>query len=243
MAPARHACAKIPPEARRKLREFKREIAEPAESIFRALADVTTVKKLVSDYVHKKGTGRARVLMRLKKKFAGAEFVTAGDCFEFWWLEPHGPLIVDARDEGEKQDCILAHFAVAGPSSNHSSMLLHAWSIEAPDHALARLLQRSPTADLKKILLAARLAFMHASSAEVLNYIKDDRTFYLSAGDGLLVCVGINGQMGGQRFTYARARTWISNEMAGVDQKPIEAADDEAETMGDLVLAMARGDC
>jgi hypothetical protein len=59
------------------------ELAPAADSIHNALADVTTTKRLVADFVHKRGTGRARALMRLRKLFAGAEFVgPAGDCFE-----------------------------------------------------------------------------------------------------------------------------------------------------------------
>ncbi len=233
---------RVPAETWRQLRVFKRSLEGPAAAIQRAFDNSAGLKKLVSDYVCKRGTGRARALARLKAKFAGAEFITSGDCFEARWLEPHGPLLSEPREPGETQDSVLTHFALAGPAGRASSMLLHAWSIEVPDHCLGRLLQRSPEADLKKILFAAGLQFMHASASEVLDLIDRNTTFYLGAEDGLFVCRGVKAQSdSGQRYVYGRAKTWISSELVRPDQLPLAAAGDDELTMGDLNLMLARG--
>jgi len=116
----------------------------------------------------------------------------------------------------------------------------HELSAEVPDHAVARLMQRDPTANVKKVLFQAGLSFMHASAVEVMEYVDRDQTFYLPAGAGLLLCEGICGQIGALEFTYARARTFLSCEMIGPDQKPIVAASADDLTMGDRVLLSAR---
>jgi len=141
--------AKIPLEVWRKLRSIK--LAPVADAIHDALTDVKTTKRLVADFVKKQGVGRQRALRRLQTRFAGALCVTVGSCAEFRWLEPHPPLIVDTRHPGEAQDCILAHFAIAGPDLNRSSMLLRAWTCETSDHACARLLQRDPAGDRPRL--------------------------------------------------------------------------------------------
>ncbi len=95
-------------------------------------------------------------------------------------------------------------------------------------------------ADLKAALFEAGLAFAHASAETVMGCIRHDRTFYLPAGAGLLVCSGVHGQLGDLVFDYARARTWLTHAMARPGQTPLPPADDDAETMGDHILMAAR---
>jgi hypothetical protein len=236
----------IPSEIRRKVRRFKQELTPIADNIFIALEDEAMVKTLARDFVNKRGIPRKRAEQQLRKKFVGAEVVTVGvnvggPIFEARWLEPAGPFLHDGVG-GEKQDCVLGHFLVIAPSSAGGFQLLHSWSIEACDHALGRFFQRAaPEADLTSVILSCGVKFMNASAEEVLRCVEQDRTVYLSGGGGgLFVCNPICGIIEGQKIVFTRARTFLGPTQIGPNQKAIAAADDDVQTVGDLVLRLGR---
>jgi hypothetical protein len=100
-----------------------------------------------------------------------------------------------------------------------------ACSVECPDHATARMLQRAPGTDITQALRQAHQAFLTADLDEVLDRVTARETFYLPCGDGLLVCTGVVGtDAKAQRWIYARARTWISNAMRRPDQQALAPA-------------------
>jgi hypothetical protein len=227
---------RVPAEIWRKLRTFKRSIAPAAVNIKRILDDDTTMKRLMTNFAFKKGIGRARALSRLKKHLAGATLQAEDDTIIGTWLEPTGP-ILDSDDPSLQQDCIVVWVGFGGRQSSYAAGFLRLLSVEVPDHALARLLQRSPSADLAAALHEACVGYLSADQGEVLACIQAGREFYLPGGDGVFLCTGITDPSDGRVYTHARCRTWISDVMARPDQKPLPVAGDDGDPMLTVLLA------
>jgi hypothetical protein len=65
----------------------------------------------------------------------------------------------------------------------------------------------------------AHHALFAADATTIHQHVEDHSTFYLPAGPGLLICEGLRADtQSGHRFVFARARTWISQEMCGAAQ-------------------------
>jgi hypothetical protein len=146
---------------------------------------------------------------------------------EISWLSPTARIIANPQHGGEQQDCTLICFFVAWPPTARSIIAHSAWAAEIPDHACARLLQRSPRApDLRAVLFEAGSAFLAADADAVVPHVGTDASVYLPAGDGVFAAtvVGAKTTDGQKHFVYARAGTWLNAPMLKPDQKPLPRA-------------------
>jgi hypothetical protein len=226
--PPARASVPIGAEARGKLRIWKRTLVEPDAKIQGAMVS-PEFRQLATDYVYKRGKGQERALTRLNRLVSPALLVGA---FEtggaVWgWLEP-SEAVLNTDDPGRSQDCVLVSYIAAAKFTRRGDAArCGGWFLEAPDHALGRLLQRCPQADPAAALWLAAEAFLNAGMGEIVTCVKDRRVFYLPAGDGLFLCEAIasNGCLG--RLMYARARTWLPDDMLRPEQKSIGAAQPE----------------
>jgi hypothetical protein len=106
---------------------------------------------------------------------------------EIAWLSPKPPIIVDGQN-GEKQDCLLACYALAHPSPVFGALHVNAaWALEISDHCAGRLLQRAPDVDLRSAALEAALAFAAADAKTVEPLIGTDSSIYLPTGAGSFI--------------------------------------------------------
>jgi hypothetical protein len=176
-------------EATRKLRVWKRAIAPAAAKIDRALADETTTHQLITDFAFKKNAGKAKALARLRQHLAPAKLSAGRDIFTWSWLKPTGPLLA-SDDPSLRQNCVIARFGIGGRRSAHFAGAAVVLSLEVPDHALVRLLERSPNADIEAAVFEAQDGYLHANNQAVLECMKSYREFYLRAGPGLFICTG-----------------------------------------------------
>lgn len=168
----------------------------------------------------------------IRRALPGARVrIACKDILEITWLSPHTSILADAKD-GERQDCILASFLLAWPADEtHKNVTLwSAWSVEFPDHACARYLQQrlrpayATVDELGDALFAAGTEFMASDFAAVNEHLRQGSTLYLAAGDGCFVGEMIRGKSKTRLYTYARARTYLTADMMGVDQSPLAAA-------------------
>jgi hypothetical protein len=220
--------ASIPASVRRQVRAFKQSLAGPAAVAARSLVD-PALRKHVLDFSRKRGIGRARAFARLKGRFPGARFSAEGDTIQIFWLEPRDrSMLLAVRDPGELQPAVLVNFCVAGRRTPRATALLNATALECPDHALGRILQRMPGADLRSILIEGAEVFLWGDAAAVLELTRAGRTLHLSTKDGgMFLADGIHAvDSAGQQSLHARPRTWISREMVGRDQIPVPTAKD-----------------
>jgi hypothetical protein len=223
----------------RKVRTFKRTIAPAADRLDVAVQDRDRIKGLLYDYACKGEVGRARALAKLRKHLDLADITFPRQGIMWSWLAPRGCMLIDPKNEGEAQDAILVRYCFAWIERKRELNGYEAFTLEVPDHATARLLQRAPDINLPRVLMEAQDAFFAADVATVSRHVAHGTSLYLRCGPGLLICEAIDGRTpSGINYWFARARTWISDSMIRPDQIPIAPAVGDSPSMLTLMTAL-----
>jgi hypothetical protein len=230
---------RIPSVAWRQLRGLKKQFEPTAVKVTAALKDEEMLRLLVTQCCQRRGMARQRLLTSIRRTFPGAEVkVVHKDVLEISWLAPSPPVIAAPRDHGERQNCTLCCYAVAWPQPPFKILQVRsAWSLEVPDHAAGRYLQRAgETADFKSALFSAANHFYAADMSAVVPHIGKGTDIYLPAGEGVFVGTVIGARSGEHGFLYARAATWIAQAWLRADQTPLPQAKSEKESVAALLL-------
>jgi hypothetical protein len=231
---------RIPKEVWRKVRTFKRTIAPIADRLDVAVTDRERIKGLLYDYACKGDVGRARALAKLRKHLPLATITFPRQGIMWSWLAPRGCMLIDPKTEGEAQDAILVRYGFCWIERKRELNGYEAFSLEVPDHATARLVQRCPDVNLARVLMEAQDQFFAADVKTVSKHVAHGTSFYLRCGPGLLICKAIDGVTSSKtNCWYAQARTWISDDMARPDQQPIAPAVGDAPSQLTLMTALA----
>jgi hypothetical protein len=155
------------------------------------------------------------------------------------WLAPRGCMLLNPENEGEAQDAILLRYGFCWVERKRELNGYEAFSLECPDHATARLLQRAPDVNLPRVLMEAQDQFFAADVKTVGNHVTHGTSFYLRAGPGLLICEAISGVTPSRlEYWFARAKTWISDAMIRPDQIPIAPVVGDDPSMLTLMTAL-----
>jgi hypothetical protein len=227
----------VPQEIWRRLRRFRRALEPTSKKIKAALLDEASLRSLVEQCTRRRGMARVRILSHVRHTYPDAVVkVVNGNILEVSWLAPSPPVIADPRDHGERQECTLVCYCVAWPSP-FGIRLSSAWSLEVPDHAGGRYLQRAGNnADFKSVLFEAGNHFYAADVAAVSPHIGRDTNIYLPAGGGCFVCTVVGARSGANKFVYARAATWIDEMKLRPDQVPLPKAETADRSVAALLL-------
>jgi hypothetical protein len=227
---------RIPNDVARRVRAFKRALKPSATAISHAL-DGVAWRDTAIDAVCKHGKGRDRALAKLRRGFPGASVGVRDSRLVIIWLEPSKRVLMSSHDDpGLGQDCILVRLVLAD-ATRRAITLCSQWVFEAPDHALARLVQRDPKADLKLCLVEAMTGFLGADAEVVHAAAEQCRTIYLRAGNGVFAAEAIRAYAGDDVVLYARARTYLAGDTLNADQIPLPPAGKEGRPS---VLALMR---
>jgi hypothetical protein len=225
---------RVPAEIWRRVRSFKRDLAPTACIIERVLKDQQLAQPLIEKCIRRRGVARQQFLSYLRKTLPGANVrIAHKEILEVSWLSPRPPMFAEPQHPGELQDCVLVCFLAAWPVSAKVTTAHSAWALEVPDHAAARFWQRDPQADLSQALFEAALNFVSADADIVRAQINNNESVYLRAGSGCFACTVIGAQTTdrSKKFTYARARTWLHDDMLGTDQVPLPPAPTPAQSV------------
>jgi len=227
----------IPQEIWRQLRQLKRTLEPTSKKIKTTLQDEASLRSLVVQCTRRRGKARQRLLKDNRNAFPDAQIkVVHGNILEISWLTPSPPVLADPKDRSQRQDCTLASFCVAWPTLS-GIRLCSAWSLEVPDHAGGRYLQRAGNdADFRSALFEAGNHFYAADVAAVSPHIGRNTDIYLPAGGGCFVCTCIGARSGANKFVYARAATWIDETMLRPDQVPLPKAETADRSVAALLL-------
>jgi hypothetical protein len=232
--------AKIPREVWRDLRTFKRTVAPIGDRLDAAVTDRDYLKGLLYDWTRKGEVGRARALVKLRKHLDLATITFPRQGIMWSWLAPRGCMLIDPKDEGEAQDAILVRYGFAWIERKRELNGYEAFSIECPDHATARLMQRAPSINLPRVLMEAQDQFFAADVSTVSRHVAHGTPLYLRCGPGLLICEAVSGVTPSkQEYWFARARTWIGDAQVRPDQQPIAPAEEGSSSMLELMSALA----
>jgi hypothetical protein len=231
---------KIPSEAWRALRIFKRSIVPLAARVGLASDDLKRIRALMHDYSRKGDVGRQRTFAKLRHHFYPATVERLQNGILWSWLDPRGAMLLDPRDEGESQDAILVRYGLAWVVRKRDLVAYEAFTLEAPDHALARMLQRAPGTDIKAALHQAHHHMFQASAQAVSRHVEEQTRLYLPCGPGLLICEALRASTpSGLVYVFCRGRTWIADNMVRPDQQPIAAAPSGVGSQLNIMTLMA----
>jgi hypothetical protein len=230
---------RIPAMAWRKLQTLKKQLEPTSSKIKVALGDEAALQSLVTQCCNRRGMARQRILADARRSFPGARIKIAHkDILEVSWHAPSPPVIADPKHPGEKQGCILVCYCVAWSTPPFGIRLCSGWSLEVPDHAGGRYLQRAgDDADFGHALFAAANHFYGADMIEVAPHVGKQSAVYLPTAGGAFVCTVVGAKAGGgQSFLYARAVTWIDDTMLRDDQQPLSKASAADKSVAALLL-------
>jgi hypothetical protein len=223
---------------RGKLRQWKRTAAANYQLCDRLLHDPEMQRQVDEFAMRGSEAGRRRAFQRvnvLVQRFGHLQEVrlTGRAPLALWAaLTPRDAVTVNPATEGEKQDCVAINYvlvgALAGPG--RGGMIADGlWSVEISDHALLRVLQRAPAADLDAMLLgvhrsALRLSNDIATEADAAAAAGEERPsgFLVPAGDGVFICEfnAAIDRSNWQKMLGVRAVTWLHNDQLHDDQRP-----------------------
>src|SRR6266567_250995 len=126
-----------PLSVRRRLQQFKDELAPSATAIAEVLGDDGRCDKLFWDWACRRGARRQEALKSISRAFPGANVTlhklgkTVKDkVLEIAYLRP-SEHIIDSNHPSDRQDCILVAFVLC-----LGGTLWAQWSVEVSDHAL-----------------------------------------------------------------------------------------------------------
>jgi hypothetical protein len=230
--------APIGAEHRGKLRQLKAKLAKQSARIERTITDDATRKIIDQFALRGSSTGRARALTKLCRALgAGANLERVNSDgpkpLATWsWLKPRGSLFV-GDDPTWQQDCIAVLYLIAGQIDSFTGYEAGVWTVAFTDHALGRLLQRSPGADPRATMLAAHRAILRARITDLQPCFDDpDHAFLLPATCGAFICSMIIGndlslptdlreKLAPEPTIHAIAHTWLDADNMHDDQRPI----------------------
>lgn len=198
-------------EARGKRRLLRQQLAADAARLL-ATARSARARTLTEGWVHKRGNGRARAQAHLNALF-GLRLRLVNDRYLGWlFLKPGGRVVMedDAADPGLGQDCVAVHALLAGllPGRVTAGISSCIWALGITDHAIGRLLERSPRADPVAVMIAAHDALMRAGPCDGFW----NELWVPARGWGAFKCEAIAGEvsdMPGTGVLHVRARTWF----------------------------------
>jgi len=255
---------------RGQLRQWKEKLAQQYRQFDRAYSDGRT-QSFVQDFVKRSSReGRRRAVGRLARAFGPGVTLEGrrldGNYPMAVWsiLRPRESVTAGAPAEsGLAQDCVTVNFLLAGrlPSPTEAGLADGLWSLEIPDHALGRAIERSgglPDAIIAEAhhnVLRLRQDQLKQTELSVLPVAASDgfqmslgSQFLVRAGGGGFVCeltlgpdvgaddeprVPFSAVAGRELGVQARAATWIAEDM--VHERQVLLADNgmPGERLGD----------
>lgn len=229
-------------ETRGRLRHWKRKLAERYE-VFEAQFLRADRMAIVGDMVRGSTSTRSRAYRKLCELFGPgvySEGVTLqrNKSLAVWsYLKPRGSVVVNPHEDAPPevaaslaQDCVTVNYIVAGTKKVWLGDGL--WTLEVPDHALGRAVERSGYLQPETLIRDAHqnLLSMPVARANDIHYIK--------AGPGCFAgkLVATTKEQTYSSSIHVRVMTWLSDDMMGDDQVPITEVGEPGKRMGDSIL-------
>jgi hypothetical protein len=228
-------------ETRGKLRHWKRRLGEHYDAFERVFRKPDRVQ-IVADMVRGSTSTRRKAFDKLHAGWGKAAFLEGvtlerNKALAIWsYLKPRnsvfvkaGDTVTDAERASLTQDCVCVNYIVAG--THRCELADGLWTLEVPDHALGRAVERSQFLTPEAIIREAHVNLL-ALPMERMNDIH-----YIKAGPGCFAgALMVAKEVTYTISTHVRVNTWLASEMMGDDQKPIVEVGEPGKRLGDTVL-------
>ena len=231
-------------ETRGKLRAWKRKLATDYAIFCRAYGDMQKTLPIVGDMVRGTTSTRNVAYHKLTKLLGPGIWsegyqLQRGKSLAIWSiLKPRNSVMLEAhRNTPESeiaalaQDCVCVNYIVAGLHRVIFGEGL--WTLEVPDHALGRAVERSQYLHPAVLIREAHTNLLNMPSD------KAAKLEYLKAGPGCFAgewSIGKDASLSGSVSLHFRVRTWLSDDMLGPDQVPMCEEGDPGSKLGNLAL-------
>jgi hypothetical protein len=173
----------------------------------------------------------ARNLLGPAAHLEGASLKGRSPHLLFTVLRPRDSGLIDRVDPSDDQLVVAVEYLVVGTSPRSSGWSSGLWTMEVPDHALHRVYQRDPRADLTATLLDGHRNALALRVEQLRPYSK--RVFWLRAGPGgftaLLWDTG-TGQL------YLRPETWVADDGLYPGRDVLRPDAEPGERLGNRLL-------
>jgi len=228
-------------EVRGRLRVWKKQLAQHYAQFdvgYESLRD-GNLKSIPQDLVKCTRGGRERALSAIRRAVGpGATFETTylnGRLALFSILKPRSSVICETYpdvSEGERaslfQDCVTVNYflvgKIPGALGDRIELAEGLWTLEVPDHALGRAVERSRYLHPGAIIREAHLNLLELPNAAMRLLNGERRTAYVKAGPGCFVAaisaardVSNDDQYG----VHVRVATWLDEDQLHADQVPL----------------------
>lgn len=212
--------APVDVEARGRVRAFKQSLAAEFRRKDALFHRPQTGHQAERYALCSSSTGRRRALSKLTAAFGPVCF-TCGPYAVWTVLRPRESVIRTPRDAGQAQDAVVVDFVVAGPSRDGCYLQAGLWTLEIPDHALHRLVQRYRTADIRAVILNAHQNLLLAARLP-----EPEENVHLPAGPGAFAGQMVYGVTeNSERMVYFRPRTWLHEVMLDGSEETLVPGD------------------
>jgi len=242
-------------ETRGKLRQWKGLVASRYSIFDRTYRNKNALLPHLKAMTMRGTKGRRRGFDKLQKAFGPGAILERGRLegkypLAVWSiLKSRDSVTVDAPVEtGLMQDCITVNAIVAGVLPDDDGTLMVGvtegmWTLEVPDHALGRAVERSGVLP-DAIIAEAHHNILRLREAVVLDnsHIDVNRHFLLKAGAGGFICHLTAAQDVSLGYSYdvrCRAVTWLADDMLRDEQKLLVDDGLPGQRLGDSWLLPA----
>lgn len=222
---------------RGQVRVFRRKIGVMADQLAASLKKQAT-KDLISAWLFKSGIGRNRIEPRLKAILPGVRWhpqsryhgrtIMLGA-----YLRPSSAIRTNPEEPGETQDCVTVEYVLLDARGTRAAKLAtyerNLWTLEIPDHALGRIVQRAPGVDLAEVIYAGHSEALKVGLYEIASdgkraadgvkeiYVTEQVFTLATPPWGVFMCkacVGYITELPDMPVRFLRAVTWLDNDMA-----------------------------
>jgi hypothetical protein len=245
-------------ETRGKLRSWKKKLAADY-AIFDATYRSGKMSSLAADLALCTKSGRVRALTEIRRNFGpGAtleKIFSNGKLALFSILKPRDSIILEVPEDTPEsehaslsQNCVTVNYILTGKMpgiliGRFNDIIDTAegyWTLEVPDHALGRAVERSRFLHPGAIIKEAHYNLLNLanSNGPLLNG-RDNPKAYIKAGPGCFIAnmrLGRDISIGDRLNPHVRVTTWLHEDQLGPDQIALSKIGEPGDRLGDGVL-------
>ena len=159
-----------------------------------------------------------------------------------WWVTVVDALpedISESQRASAAQDCVTVNYIFVGCLGGMAIKAEGGWTLEVPDHALGRAVERSRLLQPETIIRDAHRNLLDLPVALAEQQNSHERGVYIKAGAGAFaghLVIRPDISTGDQLSAHVRVKTWLSEDQLHDDQVVLSEKGEPGQRLGDSWL-------